>query len=103
MTESDGLVVLLTSRSQHVSLSHLESSEVTKGTIVLFNPSAFSAIERLPLPLSARICLEISQHLLQKYASSQVLPIVTVKRHSQQKGNKNIKQKEFLHFLAFLK
>ena len=28
----------------------------------------FPAIERLPVPLSARICLEISQHLLQSYA-----------------------------------
>ena len=55
MTKSGGLVRLLTSRSQHVSLLHLELSEVTKGTLVVFNLSAFSAIERLPLPLSARI------------------------------------------------
>ena len=72
MTESSGLVRLLTSRNQHVSLSHLESSEVTKGTIVPFDPSAFSAIERLPLPLSARICFEISQLIFQSYASSPV-------------------------------
>ena len=55
MTESGGIVRLLTSRSQHISLSHLESSEVTKGTIVPLDPSAFSAIEGLPLPLSARM------------------------------------------------
>ena len=55
MMESGGLVRLLTSRSQHVSLSRLETSEVTKGTIVPFDPSAFSAIEGLPLPLSARM------------------------------------------------
>ena len=55
MTESGGLVRFLTSRSQHVSWSRLESSEVTKGTIVPFNPFSFSAIERLPLPLSARM------------------------------------------------
>ena len=55
MTESGGLVRLLPSRSQHVSLSRLESSEVTKGTIVPFNQSAFFAIERLRLPLSARM------------------------------------------------
>ena len=45
----------LTSRSQHVSWSCLESSEVTKGTILPFDPSAFSAIELQPLPLSARM------------------------------------------------
>ena len=55
MTESGGLVRLLMSRSPHVSWSRLESPEVTKGTIVPFNPSSFSAIERLPLPLSARM------------------------------------------------
>ena len=49
MTESDGLVRLLTSRSQHGSLSRLESSEVTKSTIVPFNPSAF-------LPLKVYLC-----------------------------------------------
>ena len=43
MTESGGLDRLLSSRSQHVSLSRLESSEVTKGMIVLLDPSAFSA------------------------------------------------------------
>ena len=43
------------SQSQHVSLSRLESSEVTKGTIVPFDPSAFSAIESIPLPLPARM------------------------------------------------
>ena len=59
MTESDGLVRLLTLRSLHVSLSRLESWEVTKGTIVPFDPSAFSAIKHIPLPLSARIRLEI--------------------------------------------
>ena len=53
MTESGGLVRLLTSRIQHVSWSCLESLEVTNGTIVPFDPSSFSAIERLPLPLSA--------------------------------------------------
>ena len=36
-------------------MARLESSEVTKGTIVPFDPSSFSAIERLPLPLSARM------------------------------------------------
>ena len=72
MTESSLLIRLLTSRSQHVSLSRLELSEVTEGTIVPFYPSAFSTIERLLLPLSARISLEISQHLLQSYASSPV-------------------------------
>ena len=72
MTESGELVRLLTSRSQHVSLSRLESLEVTKGTIVQSDPSAFSTIERLPLPPSDRICLEISQPLLQKYAGSPV-------------------------------
>ena len=40
------------------TLSRLEWSEVTKGKGP-FDPSAFSAIERLPLPLSAMICLEI--------------------------------------------
>ena len=55
MTDSGGLVRLLTSRSQHVSWSRPESSEVTKGAIVLFDPSSVSAIERLPLPLSARM------------------------------------------------
>ena len=72
MTESGGLERLLALRSQHVSLSHLELLEVTKDMIVQFDPSAFSPIERLPLPLSARICLEISQHLLQSDASSPV-------------------------------
>ena len=52
MTESGGLVRLPALRSHHVSLSRLESSEVTKGTIVPFDPSAFSAIEGLALPLS---------------------------------------------------
>ena len=56
-------------KKPHVSLSCLESSEVTKGTKVPFNPTAFSAIERLSLPHSARICLKISEHLLQSYAS----------------------------------
>ena len=53
MTETGGFVRLLTSRSQHVSWARLGSSEVTKGMIVPFDPSSFSAIERLPLPLSA--------------------------------------------------
>ena len=69
MTKYGGVVRLITSRSQDVSLSRLESSEVTKGTIVPFDPCAFSATERLPLALSTRICLEISQNLLQSYAS----------------------------------
>jgi hypothetical protein len=55
MTESGGLVRLLKSRSQHISWSRLELLEVTKGTIVPFDPSSFSAIEGLPLPLSARM------------------------------------------------
>ena len=55
MTKSGGLVRLLMSRSQHISLSRLESLEVTKGTIVPCYLSAFSAIERLPLPLSVRM------------------------------------------------
>ena len=50
-TKSSGLFKLLTSRSQQLSLSRLELLEVTKGTIVPFNPSAFSAVECLPLPL----------------------------------------------------
>ena len=45
MTESVILVRHLTSMSQHVSWSRLESSEVTKGMIVPFDPSSFSAIE----------------------------------------------------------
>ena len=53
MTESGGLFRLLTSRSQHVSWARLGSSEVMKGTIVPLDLSAFSAIERLPLPISA--------------------------------------------------
>ena len=53
MTKSSGLLRLLTSRSQHVSWARLGSSEVTKGTIVPFDPSSFSAIEHLTLPLSA--------------------------------------------------
>ena len=72
MTKSGGLVRLLMSRSQHVSLSRIELLEVMKDMIVPFDPSAFFAIERLPLQISARICLEISQHILQKYASSPV-------------------------------
>ena len=55
MTESGVLFRLLISRSQHVSLSLLESLELTKGAIVPFNPSAFSALELLPLPLSATL------------------------------------------------
>ena len=55
MTESSRLVRLLTSRSHHVSWARLGSSEVTKGTIVPFDPSAFSATEHLLLPLSARM------------------------------------------------
>ena len=53
MTKSGGLVTLLRSRSQHVSWARLGSSEVTIGTIVPFDPFSFSAIEHLPLPLSA--------------------------------------------------
>ena len=45
MTESGGLVRLLTSRSQHDSWARLRLSEVTKGTIVPFDPSAFSATD----------------------------------------------------------
>ena len=55
MVESGGLVRLLTSRSQHISLSRLESSEVAKVTIVPFDLFAFFAIVGLPLPLSARM------------------------------------------------
>ena len=55
MTKSGGLVRLLTSRSQHISWARLELSEVTEGPIVPFDPSSFSAMERLPLPLSARM------------------------------------------------
>ena len=34
-------------------MARLGSSELTKGRIVPFDPSSFSAIERLPLPISA--------------------------------------------------
>ena len=60
MTESNGLVRLLTSRSQHVS-------EQTKGMIVPFDPSAFSAIEHLPLPFSAGMKNNKTFHCLPKY------------------------------------
>ena len=39
--------------SANVSWARPGSSEGTKGTIVPFDPSSFSAIEHLPLPLSA--------------------------------------------------
>ena len=61
---SGGLVRLLASRSQHVSWAVLGSSEVTKGTIVPLDPSAFSAIEHLPLPLSARMQTNKTFHCL---------------------------------------
>ena len=67
MTESGGLVRLLTPRSQHISWSRLESSEVKKGAIVPFNPSSFSAIERLPLPLSVRMKNIKAFHCLPKW------------------------------------
>ena len=66
MTISGGLVRLLTSRSQHVSWARLGSSEVTKGTIVPFDPSAFSATEHLRLPLSARMQNNKTFHFLPK-------------------------------------
>ena len=66
MTESGGLVRLLTSRSQHVSWARLGSSEVTKGTIVPFDPSAFSATGHLSLPLSARMQNNKTFHFLPK-------------------------------------
>ena len=66
MTESGGLVRLLTSKSQHVSWARLGSSEVTKGTIVPFDPSAFSATEHLSLPLSARMQNNKTIHCLPK-------------------------------------
>ena len=62
MTKSGELVKLLTWRSQHVSWSRLESLEVTKGTILPLDPSSFSAIERIPLPLSAR--MKKKKHLI---------------------------------------
>ena len=66
MTESGGLVRLLTSRIQHVSWARPGSSKVTKGTIVPFDPSSFSAIEHLPLPLSAGIKNNKTFHCLPK-------------------------------------
>ena len=54
MTESGGLFRLLTSRSQHISLSRLESLEVTKGTIVSFNPSAISSDYEICKAVSAK-------------------------------------------------
>ena len=62
MTEPGGLVRRLMSRSQHVSLSRLELLEVTKGTIVPFNPSAFSAKECLPLSLCQDMFGNIPTH-----------------------------------------
>ena len=73
MTGSGGVVRLLTSRSQHVSWSPLESSEVSKGTIVPFNSSSFSAIERLPLPLFAR--MKNIKKIKIKYKTFHCLPI----------------------------
>ena len=64
MTESSGLVRLLTSRSRHVALSRLELSEVTKGTIVPFDLSAFFAIEGLPLPHAARMQKKNKEHFI---------------------------------------
>ena len=66
MTESGGLVRLLTSRIQHVSWARPGLSEVTKGTIVPFDPSSFSAIEHLPLPLSAGMKNNKTFHFLPK-------------------------------------
>ena len=66
MTKSGGLVRLLTSRSQHVSWARLGSSKVTKGTIVPFDPPAFSAIEHLCLPFSARMQNNKTFHFLPK-------------------------------------
>ena len=66
MTESSGLVRLLKSRSQHGSWARLGLSEVTKGTIVPFDPSAFSATEHLLLPLSARMQNNKTFHFLPK-------------------------------------
>ena len=63
MTKSGGLVRLLTSRSQHVSWARPGSLKVTKGTIVPFNPSSFSTIERPPLPLSAGMKIFIKKTL----------------------------------------
>ena len=69
MTESGGLVRLLTSRRQHVSWARLGSLEVTKGTKVPFDPSAFSATDNLPLPLSARMQNNKTFHCLPKLGS----------------------------------
>ena len=66
MTESGGLVRLLISRSQHVSWARLGSLEVTKSTIVPLDPSAFSATDHLPLPLSARMQNNKTFHCLPK-------------------------------------
>ena len=44
----------------------LGSSEVKKGTIGPFDPSAFSATEHLPLPLSARMQNNKTFHFLPK-------------------------------------
>ena len=66
MTESGGLVRLRASRSQHVSWARLGLSEVRKGTIVPFDPSAFSATEHLLLPLSARMLNNITFYCLSK-------------------------------------
>ena len=57
-------------------------------------------------PTSATLCQDMFGNITTSSPKlcqlTSVLPIMRVVRQSQQKGNKNTKQEEFLHFLAFL-
>ena len=66
MTKSGGLVRLLTSRSQRISLSHLESCKIVKLPIFQFKPWQFSWLERPGLPHSAKMQNVETFHCLQK-------------------------------------
>ena len=66
MTECGGLVSLLASRNQHVSLSHLELCKVGKWSIIPFKPWQFSWLERLGLPITARLQNVETFHCLPK-------------------------------------
>ena len=63
MTQSGGLVRLLTSRSQRVSLLRLELSEVTKGTIVPFDTSDSVSFDTLSAAQEIKILLLIQTYL----------------------------------------